>query len=208
MGIFDFLKRSLSPVPKDGVSIKYFKDLAGKDTQIVESMGEYLHGKEHGEWLYNHENKQLKSIGFYIDGKKEREWREYDAYGRLILVYNCRSGVLEGHYRSIKFDYSKYEHTSLETTGQYKNGLKEGRFEKVYHAKNKTLLIEFGDYHNDIKIGLWEEASYSTIDQGIYLDGKREGEWKSFKLIEMKKDDVPYRIARFIKGQLITSYNP
>lgn len=54
----------------------------------IESIREYKDGRDHGEWLFYHDNSNLATKGVMNDGKKIDKWEYYFYSGELKYEHN------------------------------------------------------------------------------------------------------------------------
>ncbi|HEY5792393.1 MAG TPA: toxin-antitoxin system YwqK family antitoxin [Chthoniobacterales bacterium] len=80
------------------------------------SAGDYLDGKETGEWKYWFENGQLLSVGSYTDGKPTGRWKTYYENGKPESEGVYVDGEMDGDWKV--FD----DETNEVRTLKFKNG--------------------------------------------------------------------------------------
>lgn len=105
------------------------------NTEIVLSVGRYVHGEREGEWIWNFPNGKVYYRLNFSHEKKRKVWIETNLLGNEHGPY---------------FRY--YETGELEEQGFYDTGLKTGRWKKFYY--NGKLEYE-GEYKADKKIRNW-----------------------------------------------------
>ncbi|CAD8165551.1 unnamed protein product [Paramecium pentaurelia] len=116
---------------------------------------------KHGFWIENYFDNSLNGIiikGKYNQGKKVGDWKSFSRD-------NQKRKIGSGYFDQ--------------------NGIKQGQWlESRSYFKNESL-IDFGDYKDGIKIGRWDivqqidnTPQYSIIGGGFYdLNGQKYGEW-------------------------------
>lgn len=88
----------------------------------------YKNGKHHGEWSSYDRNGQLLSKSNRKNGKEHGEWTYYDKDGNLRSITQFKNGKREG--KAIYY----YPNGNVESTGTHKNGWHEGEW--VYYHEN------------------------------------------------------------------------
>ncbi len=124
--------------------------------------------------------------GLYKKNKREGTWQIDENLDEEDLEYNCNEIC----------EYVNGEKTGISTkttldgcndiyekqTGNYKNGIREGEWEKEEEQLiNGDLKTTKGRYKNGKKNGLWSlvgEGGNFFHEEGNYIDDKKEGNWK------------------------------
>ena len=166
---------------KDGVKNGSFKSYKG---DVIVEEGTYSNGLMTGEWIFRHDNGNLKGQGNYVNGdmgekdktgipKKGREgnWVLYHENGNISKERNYTNGLITGidkaYYKSGKIWYIDNnvpkDNVSVpdgESLSYYENGeLKEKSFWKMGRRHGKTILF----YENG-----------NTKESGNYIEFKRD----------------------------------
>lgn len=91
----------------------------------------------------------------------------------------------------------------LKEQGQYVNDEKEGEWKEYKFKKNyhKLYLVGEGSYKNSKKTGLWKYHYFKRITTGMYVDGKKEGYWKSYVPHDDGSEPRIYSEENYINGQ-------
>ena len=85
-------------IKRDGLYYEKFKDVPFTGDVVGAKRGIIIKGKREGEWLYYHENGQLRFKENYKDGKLEGEWLYYHENGQLRFKRNWKDGKKEGEW--------------------------------------------------------------------------------------------------------------
>ncbi|CAD8116430.1 unnamed protein product [Paramecium primaurelia] len=145
-------------------------------------LGDFMNGKKIGRWdIYNRWNK--KQDFYKIGGGSYYEGGNGNKHGKWIELSNQF-----GFYRNLIY------------CGEYKNGIKVGRWDIGYKGELEKVYkkIGGGTYANGMKIGKWIELNEQCqeitksqyyqfhdafeIYQGNYKFGKKFGLWETFKI--------------------------
>jgi len=184
----------------------------------IKAEGNYTDGRQFGEWKYFHENNKIEQIGkFNKHGKPEGCWKWYYNSGELSREENFKDGLRDGLFS--EFD----ENGIIEEEGEYVNGLEDGPWFEIigdyyikgtyrdglrngmwsYYflqrngTKTDSLLCFKGNFVEDNPDGrhvyYWENGKIK--DEGIYIMGKREGEW-----IKNNSDGTLFMIITYKEG--------
>ncbi|CAD8194862.1 unnamed protein product [Paramecium octaurelia] len=149
--------------------------------------GEYLDGKKVGKWdiWYKHYNSnEFKLIG----------GGSYDIIGSAIKL---------GKW--IELDEGFYDRKQVTYAGQYKAGVKNGRWDTWYQQEQQNEKIGGGLFKegvDNMKIGQWIELddefseSKQITYQGVYVKGYKVGYWD----INFKKQQGDYKIEKIGGG--------
>ena len=166
---------------KDGVKNGSFKSYKG---DVIVEEGTYSNGLMTGEWIFRHDNGNLKGQGNYVNGdmgekdktgipKKGREgnWVLYHENGNISKERNYTNGLITGidkaYYKSGKIWYidnnvpeDNVSVSDGEYLSYYENGeLNEKSFWKMGRRHGKTILF----YENG-----------NTKESGNYIEFKRD----------------------------------
>jgi antitoxin component YwqK of YwqJK toxin-antitoxin module len=154
--------------------------LVDKKNDIYEYKGHYKDGKlqsigqlkglgdnivssdKIGEWMFYHENGELKSTGNYKDGYQVGEWKFYHVNGSLkeIGKYKDYLPLTEGKYPPIKG----------EKVGEWKTYFDDGKLEILGNYQHDKMVGEWKRYYNNGKLR----------DVVHYTEGKPSGLWKNY----------------------------
>ena len=145
-----------------------------KGTRYLRRDEYFQNGKNHGPAkLYWIGKPQLFSEGSYDNGRKQGRWVEYTAEGFILKEDTYHKGVLHGPYKIYQVALSMTG-SYVRTSGNYVNGLREGRWESF--GENQKLL-----------------------EEGRYLHDKKDGPWKSYW-----DNNQAYVIYFYDRGRLIS----
>ena len=105
---------------RDGLYYPKFSDVPFTGEVTGRGKGYLQNGKEEGDWLWYHDNGQLKSRGTHKNGKKEGAYVSYYTTGNLDKKGIYKEGKEEGIW------VSYWDNGQLGTKRNYKDGKKEG----------------------------------------------------------------------------------
>jgi len=179
---------------KDGVKNGSFKSYKG---DVIVEEGTYSNGLMTGEWIFRHDNGNLKGQGNYVNGdmgekdktgipKKGREgnWVLYHENGNISKERNYTNGLITGidkaYYKSGKIWYINNnvpeDNVSVpdgESLSYYENGeLKEKSFWKMGRRHGKTIL--FYENGNTKESGNYVEFKRDSLQLFYYENGELE----------------------------------
>ena len=182
---------------RDGPWKDYYND--GK----LKSEGNYDNGKQTGLWKYYHQNGKIEQTGkFNKQGKPDGTWKWYFDTGQLLKEENYRNGlreglsaqydetgqvVEEGEFVNGNEDGPWFEKSGDNyIRGTYRDGLRNGMWYNYIMttegAKTDSLLYFQGSFIEDNPDGrhiyYWENGKKK--DEGIYVMGKKEGDWLKY----------------------------
>ncbi len=169
---------------------EYYED--GK----IRSEGSYLNGKQVGLWKYYFANGKIENTGsFNKNGKTEGDWKWYYDDGTIRKEETYSNGLADG--TSTEYDENGkivaqgeyvdgneqgkwvYQYGDIREEGNYQDGSRDGLW-KTWFA-NGQLLFE-GKFVEDVPDGrhtyYWDNGKKK--DEGIWVMGKKEGEWYKF----------------------------
>ncbi len=169
----------------------------------LKAEGNYDNGKQIGEWKFYHANGKIEQTGkFNKQGKFEGKWKWYFDTGQLLREENYRNGlkdgisteydetgkvIEEGDFINGKEDGPWFELIGDNYIhGTYRDGLRNGMWYSLYLENNGTKidsLLNFkGGFIEDNPDGkhiyYWENGKVK--DEGIYIMGKKEGDWLKY----------------------------
>ena len=160
---------------KNGVNRKFNKkgDLIGggeyKEGELVAIGITDKTGEKEGKWMFLYLNKEKKSEGEFINGLKEGEWIYYFPTGEVEQRGFYKKGELdkEWNWWAISGEILRTEN--------YNFGVEEGEFLEL-NIQGQTLLK--GMYKNGLKDGFWIYHVNDHKEEGNFINGEFEGEWK------------------------------
>jgi antitoxin component YwqK of YwqJK toxin-antitoxin module len=151
----------------------------------------YTNGKKNGIYKsYSRDYDINEKINFtteegnYINGKREGIWKKVNALGIILQKMIFRNDILEGSFE--KFDKDGV----LLTSGQYKNGKKNG-----FWIENEDDVVFKGYYINDDLDGecTWYFSTGKIKYKGNYKQGKLIDRWKEY----YKEWQKPYQQNKY-----------
>ena len=151
---------------------KYESRVSKRKREKREEGGNYVDGKEIGEWKEFYENGKLEKIGSYNNGKETGEWKFYDENEQLTIdnyIDDENIGIGKFFDENKKFqEIGKVFDEKL--SGEWKSLHKNGQLNFVGNFKNGNQTGEWKSYHENGQLR----------DIGNYVDGKKMGEWKEY----------------------------
>jgi antitoxin component YwqK of YwqJK toxin-antitoxin module len=182
---------------KDGPWKEFYAD------HVLKSQGEYNDGKQVGEWKFYYPDGKMEQDGkFSASGKILGTWKWYYNNGQLLREEEHRNGVKDGLHTEYdengkiveQGDYLNGEEDGPWFTidgdylerGNYRDGLKTGKWVTYYLFPNgavtDSVLSFTGSFIDDNPDGkhtyYWDNGK--VRDEGLYLMGKREGDWVKY----------------------------
>jgi hypothetical protein len=123
--------------------------------------------------------------GFVVNGLREWNWSEYAKQNIKVREGNYVHDIKDGIW-------SEWRHSDYQKIGQYKNGLKQGKWKDyvLNREKNKRDMLASMFYVNDTLNGFYKNLN----ENGNYKNGLRDGKW-----ITMIKKDT-FQICYWGKG--------
>lgn len=125
-------------------------------TGNLRAVGDYLHNKRVGDWTFYYENGKIEQVGKYDNkGKAQGIWKWY---------YPCYTPCFK--------DTGK-----IKAIENYVNNLLEGDYIEYNDSGRVTTK---GKYFNNKKEGFWTLEYYEYKEEGKYIEGNRDGEWRHY----------------------------
>jgi len=184
----------------------------------LKAVGDYKEGKQVGEWKFYYPDGKLEQTGkFTLSGKFQGSWKWYYENGQLMREEEYDNGLKEGMHTEYDENGKTVEEgeyvQDLEdgpwfTTigdylerGTYRDGLKNGKWISYYlvttNVKTDSILSFSGSFVEDNPDGkhiyYWDNGK--AKDEGIYLMGKKEGDW-----IKYQYDGTPFMVITYRNG--------
>jgi len=128
-------------------------------------------GNRTGWWVWFDEMGNKKASGNYTAGKEEGKWEYFNALGDIIQEGFFKNGLYHGDWTWY------YPNKSLHRKEQYRKGKENGEF---IEWNITGELLNQGVYQNGLKQGDWIEDVNDHREEGAYLDGMKDEEWKHF----------------------------
>ena len=175
---------------KQGAWIEYYENGAKK------AEGKYKDNKKIAYWKFYYKNGQLEQEGlFNANGNSEGEWKWYFENGNDLLINNFQDGLEDGPM--IEYDdtgkvITKGEFIEGQETGEWyyniNNYVSKGKYVdgkrtemwKDYFPNGKPAFT--GAYIEDNPNGkhtyYWESGKLK--EEGNFIMGMREGEWRKY----------------------------
>lgn len=127
-------------------------------------------GREQGHWTEYHETGELKAEGDYVNGVRVNEWKFYYPDGKTDQV-----GKYDLRGRPIGTWKWYYENGQLLREEQYTDGVRNGTMTEYDET---GIVITQGEYIDGLKEGFWFFQIADYREEGNYVAGERQGEWK------------------------------
>lgn len=109
------------------------------------------------------------------DGLRHGQHREVGVDGATLLDSTYRTGTLSGPFRRLEMGGRALEE------GNYLEGVKDGPWWEVKQPTQEMRDVARGHYRMGLRQGLWVETSIRGSEElrreGLYLDGRRHGQW-------------------------------
>jgi len=128
-------------------------------------------GEKEGNWKEYYPDGELKAIGSYSNDEKQNEWKYYYPGGQLEQI----GKFVDGQPDSVWNWY--YQSKKLLRKEHFYNGLSDGLLTEY---TEDGLVITKGDYIEGKKEGLWIYNVGDNRDEIEYIDGLRNGLFKSY----------------------------
>jgi antitoxin component YwqK of YwqJK toxin-antitoxin module len=167
--------------------------------------GNYLNGERDGEWeFFNDINGDLLVTGEYKNGKKEGVWKEYHLWEKKLHFQECyKDGkILDGSWESYHYSNGRIkskgyyykgrkhglwesfdENGFLKTSGNFKNGSRDGFFQRYYNGKvferylfYSPVDVEYECFHKSQEIKIKHKGSFRNSEKhGIWVEYDENG---------------------------------
>ncbi len=130
---------------------------------IVDEKGNFT-----GPWKLYYIDGTIKAKGTYEEGKRVNDWVFYHYNGKISQKGKYRNGKPTGNWQWY------YENSQLRRDENYRRGYEEGESIEYDELGN---VIGKGEYLEGYKEGAWFIHSGDHTENGVYVDGERDGEW-------------------------------
>jgi antitoxin component YwqK of YwqJK toxin-antitoxin module len=203
-------------VEEDGSRNGHWKDVYPDGN--IKAEGDYKEGKQIGEWKFYYPDGKLEQDGKFTNtGKFYGTWKWYYDSGQLMREEEYDNGLKDGMHTEYdesgkiveEGEYVKdLEDGPWFTTigdylerGTYRDGLKNGKWVSYHLAstpsKTDSVLSFSGSFVEDNPDGkhiyYWDNGKVK--DEGVYLMGKKEGDW-----IKYEYDGTPFLVITYRNG--------
>lgn len=164
-GIPEGVRREYNP---DGEVERAYVFRKGKITEegIITDAGE-----KEGNWKEYYPDGELKAIGYYENDNKQGEWNYYYPNGQLEEKGNFLNGKPDDVW------HWYYQSGALLREEHFYNGLADGLSTEY---TEDGVVITRGDYIEGKKEGIWIYVVGDNRDEIEYIDGLRNGLFKSY----------------------------
>jgi antitoxin component YwqK of YwqJK toxin-antitoxin module len=154
--------------------------------------GQFVKGRQEGEWTYYYDNGQMNRKVTFKDGKPNGSWEVFRADGTKMAKRGFKDGLRDGEW--INYDDSGKKPRSEE---HYLAGEKDGVWKTWYPSGQQRQQASF-------KNGKLNGSSIEWDDKGVkrveaeYADGKLHG------TLTVSRTDGTKIVNKYEKGQLIS----
>jgi len=154
-----------------------------------------IFGMKTGKWKEYYDNGKVKMEGKYKKDKKEGIFREYTVDGKLKNTDKYKNGIIVVDSEvsvEIKIEKDYYSDAKVKSELTLINGIPNGIY-REYSQEGDILLAKMYSEGKVIgegiidkkgkKQGDWKEFYFDSKQvkmDGIYVEGKKEGEWKFY----------------------------
>ncbi|CAD8213445.1 unnamed protein product [Paramecium pentaurelia] len=198
---------------KDGqILLKYQINEDFSDDSIINNFdflqyliwdGQYYKKQKIGKWTAYWKGNKLDAGGYYNeDGQKIGIWIEpvniFRDYIFVNFVGEYQQGIRVGNWEYF-LNYFNYniKKIVLHCRGQFnESGIKQGKWiEKSQGISDQSEIINYGEYKNGRKIGIWDTFSNKKlIFSGSYdMNGKKNGQWQDLHQFFDKESNIYYK---------------
>ncbi len=153
---------------------------------VLKSIQQYGENETSAIVIYDTDGLTKSAQGAFIGKEKEGEWTYY-VDGKVSLIEHYKKGVLIGKTQSFAKTGELIEETPYtdgKIDGLCRRFLQDG---KLYSESNYKLGVEDGVYK------LYEGHEFPVVE-GVYVDGKKNGEWliknDEGKIVDTMKYDM------------------
>ena len=126
-------------------------------------------GEKEGKWIFLYNNQEKKAEGEFINGFKEGEWIYYFITGEVEQKGFYKKGELDKEWSWWAISGERLR------TENYNYGMQDGYFLEK-NIQGQTLLK--GVYKNGLKEGFWIYHVNDHREEGNFINGEFEGEWR------------------------------
>lgn len=150
-------------------------------------VGMLVDGKRHGVWIEAYADGSLRQIESFANDERDGIAVYFGEDGREVALGSYRNGASDGTW--ILHDEKGHLHVE---------GYDRGRREGPYLLFDEHGLVSAGSYHDDREIGRWRRWDRGRLDwDRVFLDGKLEGEARSFGYRGERESDTYIHGRRF-----------
>ena len=177
---------------KDGVKNGSFKSYKG---DVIVEEGTYSNGLMTGEWIFRHDNGNLKGQGNYVNGDGENvgssgipingrdgEWILYKDNGNKSQIGSYVNGKEEGEF-IIYHDNGNKNHV-----GSYRNGKRVGEHIYYHDNGNKSIKVEFREGTKEFVGNIQYQYDQNGLNEERYEF--KNGEFKLYKSQEQIEQEL------------------
>jgi len=147
------------------------------DGETIKSI--FINGKRDGQFVvYNNNDKKIWE-GFFKQDSLHGKRIQYDEEGRITSVINFNMGIMDG---PAEYDYYIGDTIVLKSSGNFKNDLKEGKWNYSFsNLKSKKVISTMNqNFKNGELDGPCVEFSNDSLVYSNYRNGKLHGKYEQF----------------------------
>ncbi|TND07190.1 MAG: MORN repeat-containing protein [Bacteroidetes bacterium] len=141
--------------------------------------GHYKSGKKTGEWNHYLRNTTINGVNMNWGGQNGSQARPAPPKLPLVKTENYREGLLHGTY----IENDAWGRVTLR--GQYTNGKKDGKFEKIYES-----LVQWFSRDSLVRE---KKAKDGGMEESELKNGQKHGEYKYYKPANVLRIEGRYR---------------
>ena len=137
----------------------------------------YKNGEYEGKYTIYYLNGKTRITGGISNGMKNGQFVQYNEEGKKTYEYCYKNDEYEGKY--IEYDYDEEGNLFGQTSGQYKEGEKNGRWETKVMSGGQLKTLTYSTYSEGILNG--EAREWTGGDSVIfcsYKDGRLDGKYQ------------------------------
>lgn len=163
------LERQVAHLSDDSVTADgTYREFYPNDKPFIE--GQFVKGKQEGEWKYYFDNGQINRKVIFKDGKPNGAWEVYRADGTLQAKRGFKDGIRDGEW--ISYDDSGKKPLVEE---HYAKGLQDGTWKTWYPSGQLRTQITFKNGKRDGTSSEWNDKGQLVVE-AHWTDDKLNGD--------------------------------
>lgn len=172
---YDFLliKKSSVYDTDNGKKINYFENGLKNNEYTL------LNGKIEGKIRTYHKNGKLKKEGYFKNDKGNGKFIEYDEDGKKSSEYYMKNNLYNGTCVNYFYRESSNELIAIKK-GNYFNDKKNGKWDFYIIDDKNEKLLNYTNYKNGIKDGSFQKVKNDSLIIGNYKNDKLNGEYRIY----------------------------
>jgi antitoxin component YwqK of YwqJK toxin-antitoxin module len=128
-------------------------------------------GSLNGRWKDFYPDGKILAEGTYTDSRRSGTWRFFNVLSKVEQTGSYNNGRPDGLWKWY------YENGAILREEEYFQGRRDGSF--VEYSITGDIIAE-GQYSDDEKNGEWKFRSGENTEEGKYIIGLRDGQWKTY----------------------------